>query len=52
LDDQEEFNQEMFEKALIKAKEEIDQEYSELIEDFRKLIPIDNKAGIEEKYAG
>ena len=42
----------MFEKAFIKAKEEIHQEYSELIEDFRKLIPIDNKAGIEEKYAG
>ena len=42
----------MFDKALIKAKEQIDQEYSELIEDFRKLIPIDNKAGIEEKYVG
>jgi hypothetical protein len=30
----------------------MDQKYSELIEDFRKMIPIDNKAGIEEKYTG
>jgi tRNA dimethylallyltransferase len=51
---EEEFNydSEKFNEALNKARETLDQKYSELIEEFRKLIPIDNKAGIEEKYSG
>ena len=46
------YDSEKFNQALNQAKESLDQKYSELIEEFRKLIPIDNKAGIEEKYAG
>lgn len=46
------YDSEKFNEALNKARETLDQKYSELIEEFRKLIPVDNKAGIEEKYSG
>ena len=46
------YDPDQFNKALDQAKQSLDQKYSELIEDFKKLIPLDHKAGIEEIYTG